>query len=134
MSHSNYTPLPTTDANTAFQQLRSPSNDSDVSDEGFDFSTRQSASKSLKRRWRELSTQFLAHVDANAGLLLVASSQFFFSLMNLVAKKVNTVDPPVPTLEVRPVLVSCFFMKSNSRVTAYFDTNGQAPRLNRAVM
>ncbi|KZP24259.1 drug/metabolite transporter superfamily [Athelia psychrophila] len=42
----------------------------------------------------------MGHVNANTGLLLVAAAQLFFSLMNLVAKKVSTVDPPVPTLEL----------------------------------
>lgn len=37
----------------------------------------------------------------NTGLLLVASSQAFFSLMNVAVKKLNGIDPPVPTLEVR---------------------------------
>ncbi|KAF7986785.1 hypothetical protein HWV62_20396 [Athelia sp. TMB] len=53
-----------------------------------------------RSRWRDLRTQFRRQVDANTGLLLVAASQFFFSLMNVVVKKVNTVEPPVPTLEV----------------------------------
>jgi hypothetical protein len=30
----------------------------------------------------------------------VAASQFFFSLMNLAVKKLNSVDPPVPALEL----------------------------------
>ena len=54
-----------------------------------------------KSRWSNLRAQFMRQVDANTGLLLVAASQFFFSLMNVVVKKVNTVEPPVPTLEVR---------------------------------
>ncbi|KAF7973811.1 hypothetical protein HWV62_14186 [Athelia sp. TMB] len=53
-----------------------------------------------RSRWRDLRTQFRRQVDANTGLLLVAASQFFFSLMNVVVKKVNTVEPPVPTLEL----------------------------------
>lgn len=52
-------------------------------------------------RWRDLHTQFMRQVDANTGLLLVAASQFFFSLMNLVVKQVDTIEPAVPTLEVR---------------------------------
>ncbi|KAF4621973.1 hypothetical protein D9613_009250 [Agrocybe pediades] len=36
----------------------------------------------------------------NTGLLLVAASQAFFSLMNVAVKKLNSIDPPVPTLEL----------------------------------
>jgi len=36
----------------------------------------------------------------NTGLLLVAASQAFLSLMNVAVKKLNGIDPPVPTLEV----------------------------------
>ncbi|THH03429.1 hypothetical protein EW145_g6262 [Phellinidium pouzarii] len=39
-------------------------------------------------------------VKANAGLLLVAASQAFFALMNVAVKKLNSLDPPVPTLEL----------------------------------
>ncbi|KAF7973812.1 hypothetical protein HWV62_14188 [Athelia sp. TMB] len=51
-------------------------------------------------RWCDLHTQFMRQVDANTGLLLVAASQFFFSLMNLVVKQVDTIEPAVPTLEL----------------------------------
>ena len=40
----------------------------------------------------------------NAGLLLVAASQAFFALMNVAVKKLNSLDPPVPALEVRRAL------------------------------
>jgi hypothetical protein len=36
----------------------------------------------------------------NTGLLLIAASQAFFSLMNVAVKKLNGIDPPVSTLEV----------------------------------
>ena len=39
-------------------------------------------------------------VQANLGLLLVASSQLFFSLMNVGVKLLNSLDPPVPAVEV----------------------------------
>lgn len=45
------------------------------------------------RRVREVA-------QANLGLLLVASSQLFFSLMNVCVKKLNSLDPPVPAVEV----------------------------------
>ena len=39
-------------------------------------------------------------LDDNAGLLLVAASQLFASAMNLSVKVLNSLDEPVPTLEV----------------------------------
>jgi hypothetical protein len=42
-----------------------------------------------------------AFFDENAGLLLVAASQFFFSAMNTCVKWLNSLDEPVPMLEVR---------------------------------
>ncbi|KAI0337871.1 DUF6-domain-containing protein [Trametopsis cervina] len=39
-------------------------------------------------------------VDKNTGLLLIASSQAFFSLMNVFVKKLNSLDPPVPAFEL----------------------------------
>lgn len=42
----------------------------------------------------------LSFVRTNAGLLLVAASQGFFALMNVAVKKLNSLDPPVPALEV----------------------------------
>ncbi|EIN06921.1 DUF6-domain-containing protein [Punctularia strigosozonata HHB-11173 SS5] len=39
-------------------------------------------------------------VEDNAGLLLVALSQLFFALMNVMVKKLNALDPPVPPLEL----------------------------------
>jgi hypothetical protein len=38
--------------------------------------------------------------DNNAGLLLVTASQLFASAMNLSVKVLNSLDDPVPTLEV----------------------------------
>jgi hypothetical protein len=38
--------------------------------------------------------------ENNKGLLLVAASQAFFALMNTAVKKLNSVDPPVPALEL----------------------------------
>ena len=42
-----------------------------------------------------------AFFDENTGLLLVAASQFFFSAMNTCVKWLNSLDEPVPMLEVR---------------------------------
>lgn len=38
--------------------------------------------------------------ERNIGLLLVASSQLFFSLMNVGVKVLNNLDPPVSAVEV----------------------------------
>lgn len=46
----------------------------------------------------------------NNGLLLVAASQVFLSLMNLAVKILNEIDPPVSTLEV------CLFMHHVSSI------------------
>jgi hypothetical protein len=45
--------------------------------------------KGAKRTWK-----------GNVGLLLVAGSQAFFSLMNVAVKKLNSIDPPVSALQV----------------------------------
>lgn len=39
-------------------------------------------------------------LQRNAGLLLVGSSQAFFALMNLFVKILNSLDPPMPALQV----------------------------------
>jgi hypothetical protein len=51
--------------------------------------------KGAKRAWK-----------GNIGLLLVAASQAFFSLMNVSVKKLNSIDPPVSALQVRAVVRS----------------------------
>ena len=40
-------------------------------------------------------------VHDNAGLLLITLAQAFSSIMNVSVKKLNGLDDPVPTLEVR---------------------------------
>lgn len=55
----------------------------------------------MKVVWRGAVTAF----RNNTGILLVASSQFFFALMNVAVKKLNSLDEPMSTLEVRaPVM------------------------------
>lgn len=39
-------------------------------------------------------------IQNNTGMLLIAASQAFFSLMNVAVKKLNSLDQPVPALEV----------------------------------
>lgn len=51
-------------------------------------------------RWATFVSQVSEIVASNQGLLLVAASQFFFALMNLMVKKLNSLDPPVSALEV----------------------------------
>jgi hypothetical protein len=53
-----------------------------------------------------LSTFF----DKNAGLSLVAASQFFFSAMNICVKWLNSLYEPIPILEVRVVPEWSFFL------------------------
>ena len=57
----------------------------------------------LTKRGPSAISSFL---DQNAGLLLVASSQFFFSASNLCVKWLNSLDESerVPILEVRDIL------------------------------
>ncbi|KAF8259030.1 hypothetical protein EI94DRAFT_1669212 [Lactarius quietus] len=58
--------------------------------------------------WRTALSSFF---DDNAGLLLVAASQLFVSLMNLSVKVLNGLDEPVPTFElllVRMVITHAF--------------------------
>lgn len=52
---------------------------------------------SVSGPWRSALSSFL---DDNTGLLLVAASQIFFSAMNLAVKMLNSLDEPVPTLEL----------------------------------
>jgi hypothetical protein len=51
-------------------------------------------------RWFSTQLSASAFLDNNAGLLLVAASQFFFSAMGISVKWLNSLDEPVPTLEV----------------------------------
>ncbi|RPD56854.1 hypothetical protein L226DRAFT_513609 [Lentinus tigrinus ALCF2SS1-7] len=57
--------------------------------------------------WRQVASQVARWVGSigevvenNVGLLLVASSQLFFSLMNVGVKTLNSLDPPVPAMEL----------------------------------
>jgi len=57
----------------------------------------RSLQSSHSERWHSLSAFF----DRNAGLSLVVASQFFFSGMNVCVKWLNSLDEPIPILEVR---------------------------------
>lgn len=50
-----------------------------------------------RTQWSTARSSFL---ENNSGLLLVAAAQFFFSAMGIAVKWLNSLDDPVPTLEV----------------------------------
>lgn len=63
---------------------------------------RARASQSSLSEWRHSAQSSVsAFLDKNAGLSLIAASQFFFSAMNICVKRLNSLDEPVPILEVR---------------------------------
>jgi hypothetical protein len=53
--------------------------------------------ENVSERWRSSTSAF---IDRNAGLLLVAGSEFFFSIINVSIKWLNSLDEPMPILEV----------------------------------
>lgn len=61
--------------------------------------------RSLTERWGQLPI-ISSFLDNNAGLLFVASSQFFFAASNLCVKLLNSLDESerVPVLEVCDIL------------------------------
>ncbi|OCH83712.1 hypothetical protein OBBRIDRAFT_840266, partial [Obba rivulosa] len=58
------------------------------------------AAAGARARWRRLRARSGAFVVDNTGLLLIAASQAFGSLMSVAVKQLSTWDPPVPPLEV----------------------------------
>jgi hypothetical protein len=50
------------------------------------------------------TTAFGEFYKRNQGLIIIAASQLFFSLMNLCVKVLTVLDKPVPTFEVRTFL------------------------------
>ena len=52
-------------------------------------------------RWHSARSSVSAFLDKNAGLSLIAAAQIFFSAMNVCVKRLNSLDEPVPILEVR---------------------------------
>jgi len=78
--------------------------------DGFDMAVsgpRHSPRSRKRIQWlRRYSDVVVDFFKRNTGLLLVAAAQAFLSLMNVAVKKLNSIDPPVPTLEVRlPIFV-----------------------------
>ena len=60
----------------------------------------QGTRENFPGRWHSARLYTSAFVDRNTGLLLVAASQFFFASMNVSVKWLNSLNEPVPTLEV----------------------------------
>lgn len=54
----------------------------------------------LRKTWNTLTTKCATVYKNNIGLLLIAISVAFASMMSTLVKLMNSVDPPVPMLEV----------------------------------
>lgn len=54
----------------------------------------------FRTRWKSFSSRCVETFRNNTGLLLIAASQAFGATMSLFVKKLNSLDPPVPTLEL----------------------------------
>ncbi|PPQ88433.1 hypothetical protein CVT25_011537 [Psilocybe cyanescens] len=73
------------------------------------------------RPWHARTTALL---KSNTGLLLVTGAQVFLSLMNVAVKKLNSVDPPVPTLEIITYICCMGYMLSTGVPDPYFGPKG----------
>ncbi|KAJ3799300.1 hypothetical protein GGU11DRAFT_679763 [Lentinula aff. detonsa] len=51
-------------------------------------------------RFANFLAQLSSLYHSNVGLLLIVTSQAFLALVNVAVKKLNTIDPPVPTFEL----------------------------------
>lgn len=51
--------------------------------------------------WSDRLESVKVVANANTGLLLVMTAQFFFACMDVSVKRLHSLDEPVPTLEVR---------------------------------
>lgn len=58
-----------------------------------------------RNKWREIRSKSVALYRNNIGLLLVALAGAFASMMSALVKKLNSIDPPVPMLEVSKLLL-----------------------------
>ncbi|KZT65709.1 DUF6-domain-containing protein [Daedalea quercina L-15889] len=88
--------------------------DSDIPLAHFDVSEPDSASRrptgsvnnqrsfqnSLTTKWRKFFSKCNMTCENNIGLLLITVSGAFASMMNTLVKKLNSIDPPVPILEL----------------------------------
>lgn len=59
-----------------------------------------------RNRWRGIVSKCGALYQNNTGLLLVALAGAFASMMSALVKTLNSIDPPVPMLEVRSMAAS----------------------------
>jgi hypothetical protein len=80
---------------------------------------------SHSERWHFLSAFF----DKNAGLSLLIASQFFFSAMNVCVKWLNSLDEPVPILEVRIGSRMVVFPELTSSRVVDLGQNGKTPEV-----
>ncbi|THH32744.1 hypothetical protein EUX98_g1424 [Antrodiella citrinella] len=62
--------------------------------------TPSSVASRWRRRLYKLRKRSAETISNNVGMLLIASSQAFFSLMNVSVKKLHSIDPPVPAFEL----------------------------------
>lgn len=74
--------------------------DTSVLDEASPLLNGRNSQEPQRNIWFVTKMSASAFLDNNAGLLLVAASQFFFSAMGISVKWLNSLDGPVPTLEV----------------------------------
>lgn len=74
--------------------------DTSVLDEASPLLNGRNSQEPQRNIWFVTKMSASAFLDNNAGLLLVAASQFFFSAMGMSVKWLNSLDEPVPTLEV----------------------------------
>ncbi|KAI9450011.1 hypothetical protein BJY52DRAFT_1419732 [Lactarius psammicola] len=103
-THPAYTTL-TPDASSSFFPPSIPMKDLSTTHEMVLESHSKSAHKyKLRHRvselWNSARTLVSTFVNNNAGLMLVGASQFFLSAMNVTVKVLNSLDEPVPTLEL----------------------------------
>ncbi|KAH7906451.1 hypothetical protein BJ138DRAFT_1162599 [Hygrophoropsis aurantiaca] len=65
----------------------------------------------MRERWNSTTRGIAEFCGINSGILIIMSSQLFFAGMNLSVKLLNSLDRPVPTLEliiIRMVITLCF--------------------------
>ena len=74
--------------------------DTSVLDEASPLLNGRNSQEPQRNIWFVTKMSASAFLDNNAGLLLVAASQFFFSAMGISVKWLNSLDGRVPTLEV----------------------------------
>ncbi|KAF5390059.1 hypothetical protein D9757_003776 [Collybiopsis confluens] len=72
-----------------------------------------SSSGGLPRLWNQLSTLF----HRNVGLLLIIAAQAFLAFVNVAVKKLNTIDPPVPTFELIFIRMAITYILSLAYMT-----------------